>query len=61
MKDVALPARQSPLLAALFFRVADRSIAAEVLRRGGFSPVALADGSIAIGADQANGVALIFG
>ncbi len=26
-----------------------------------FSPVALKDGSFAIGADQANGVALVFG
>ena len=61
LKDVALPVRQGPLLAALFFRVADRAVAADVLGRSGFSPVALADGSFAIGADQANGVALVFG
>jgi len=61
LKDVVLPARHSPLLAALFFRVADRGAAAAVLRRGGFRPLRLADGSMAVGADQANGVALIFG
>ncbi|MSP98269.1 MAG: VOC family protein [Betaproteobacteria bacterium] len=61
LKDVPLQVRQSPLLAALFFRVADRATAANVLRRGGFSPISLADGSCAIGADQANGVALVFG
>lgn len=61
LKDVALPARQSPLLGALFFKVSDRATAAGVLRQGGFSPLPLADGSFAIGADQANGVALVFG
>lgn len=61
LKDVQLPVRQGPLLAALFFRVPDRAAAADVLRRGGFSPIPLADGAFAIGADQANGVALVFG
>ena len=61
LKEAALPGRPGPQLAALFFRVADRGAAANVLRRGGFKPVALADGSYAIGADEANGVALVFG
>lgn len=58
---VALPVRARPLVAALFLRVADRARAAIALRKGGFSPVALKDGSFAVGADQAHGVALIFG
>jgi catechol 2,3-dioxygenase-like lactoylglutathione lyase family enzyme len=61
LHGVALPARPRPLLAALFIRVVDRARAAQVLRKGGFDPVALADGSYAIGADQAHGVALVFG
>jgi hypothetical protein len=56
-----LPERTPPFVAALFIRVADRAHAAAVLRRGDFSPVKLNDGSYAVGADQANGVALIFG
>lgn len=61
LHDVALPLRRRPLVAALFIRVADRARAALALRKGGFSPVALADGSYAVGADQAHGVALVFG
>lgn len=61
LHGVALPARPRPLVAALFIRVADRARAAQVLRKGGFAPVALADGSCAIGADQAHGVTLVFG
>lgn len=61
LHGVALPVRPRPLVAALFIRVADRGRAAQALRRGGFEPVALADGSYAIGADQAHGVALVFG
>jgi len=61
LNGVALPVRARPLVAALFIRVADRSRAARALERGGFSPVAFADGSFAIGADQAHGVALVFG
>ena len=61
LKEAELPGRPGPQLAALFFRVADSGATANVLRRGGFKPVALADGSYAIGADEANGVALVFG
>lgn len=56
-----LPARARPAVAALFLRVADRARAASRLREGGFSPIVLRDGSLAIGADQAHGVALVFG
>jgi len=55
-----LPQRAPPMVAAVSLRVADRAGTAAALRRGGFSPFALPDGSIAIGADQAHGVALIF-
>ncbi len=61
LREAALPVRRGPLLAALFLRVADRGAAAGALRRGGFKPEMLADGSCAIGSDQANGVALVFG
>jgi catechol 2,3-dioxygenase-like lactoylglutathione lyase family enzyme len=61
LAGVQLPLRARPFVAALFIRVADRARAADAIRRGGFEPVALKDGSFAIGADQANGVALVFG
>ena len=61
LEGVNLPTLAPPFVAALFIRVADRAGAAAALRKGGFSPLALKDGSYAIGADQANGVALVFG
>jgi catechol 2,3-dioxygenase-like lactoylglutathione lyase family enzyme len=56
-----LPARARPFAAALFIRVIDRLAAAETLRRGGFTPVALKDGSYAVHAHEACGVTLVFG
>jgi len=61
LAGVQLPLRARPFVAALFIRVADRAGAAAAVRRGGLEPVALKDGSFAIGADQANGVAAVFG
>ena len=61
LAGVTPPARSQPVVAALFIRVADRSRAAAALARGGFKPVTLKDGSLAIGASEANGVALVFG
>ena len=61
LANTTLPRLAIPFIAALFIRVVDRARAAAVLRKNGFSPLALKDGSFAIGADQANGVALIFG
>lgn len=61
LQGVALPLRPRPFVAALFIHVEDRAGAADALRRGGFSPVALEDGSYAIGADEAHGVAVVFG
>lgn len=56
----SLTPRPAPALAALRLRVRDRGRADETLRRGGFAPRRLADGALAIGADQAHGVSLIF-
>ncbi len=61
LRGAALPPRPAPLVAALFIRVLDRARAAAALRRGGYAPVQLADGSCAVGADRAHGVALVFG
>jgi catechol 2,3-dioxygenase-like lactoylglutathione lyase family enzyme len=61
LDGAALPLRPRPLVGALFIRVADRGHAAQVLRKGGYSPVAMKDGSFAIGADEAHGVTLVFG
>jgi catechol 2,3-dioxygenase-like lactoylglutathione lyase family enzyme len=61
LDGVGLPVRARPLVGALFVRVADRARTARVLQRGGFEPVLLADGSLALHAAQANGVTLVFG
>jgi catechol 2,3-dioxygenase-like lactoylglutathione lyase family enzyme len=61
LPGVELPVRARPMVAALFLRVADRAAAAAVLRRSGAKPIALPDGSFAVGAGDAHGVALVFG
>jgi catechol 2,3-dioxygenase-like lactoylglutathione lyase family enzyme len=61
LHGVGLPLRARPLVAALFIRVADRARAAEVLRRNGLQPVPLADGSLAVNAGDAHGIAVVFG
>jgi len=61
LHGVGLPLRPRPLVAALFVRVADRARAAATLRKNGLQTVALADGSIAISAQDAHGVAVVFG
>ena len=61
LHGVGLPLRARPLVAALFVRVADRARAAEVLRRNGLQPVPLADGSLAVNAGDAHGIAVVFG
>jgi hypothetical protein len=53
--------RPYPAYAALFFRVPDRDRAEVALRKGGFDPQRMPDGSVALGADQAHGVAVLFG
>jgi catechol 2,3-dioxygenase-like lactoylglutathione lyase family enzyme len=61
LTGVELPLRPRPLVAALFLRVADRARAAQALRRSGMRPVAMKDGSFAVSAAEAHGVALVFG
>lgn len=61
LEGVGLPLRPRPLVAALFVRVAERAKAAAVLRRSGLQPVTLRDGSLAVSAEQAHGVAVVFG
>jgi hypothetical protein len=61
LHGVGLPLRPRPLVAALFVRVADRARAADVLRRNGVKPVPLTDGSLAVNAEDAHGVAVVFG
>ena len=61
LHGVGLPLRPRPLVAALFVRIADRASAAGVLRRNGLNPVALTDGSFAVSAQDAHGVAVVFG
>lgn len=57
---LALPSRPHPVAAALFLR-ADRDAAEAALRRGGFAPQRMPDGSVALDAGQAHGIALLFG
>jgi len=61
LDGVGLPLRARPLVAALFIRVADRARAAAVLRRNGLQPVPLADGSLAVSAQDAHGITIVFG
>jgi catechol 2,3-dioxygenase-like lactoylglutathione lyase family enzyme len=59
--DVWISARPAPLMAALFVRVADRAAAERALKAGDLEPARMPDGSVALGADVAHGVALVFG
>jgi hypothetical protein len=61
LHGAGLPPRPRPLVAALFVRVADRARAAATLRKNGLQAVALADGSFAVSAQDAHGVAVVFG
>ncbi|HLX79382.1 MAG TPA: VOC family protein [Burkholderiales bacterium] len=47
-------------VAAIRLRVGDKNAAADSLQRGGFSPIALKGGALAVGADQAHGILLVF-
>lgn len=61
LPGVWMTTKADPVPAVLFIHVSDRARAARVLREGGFHPVALPDGSAAVGAAEAHGVALVFG
>ena len=61
LHGVGLPLRARPLVAALFVRVADRARTAAILRKNGLQAAALADGSFAVSAQDAHGIAVVFG
>ncbi|MFH1604978.1 MAG: VOC family protein [Pseudomonadota bacterium] len=61
LPGVWISARHQPCIAALFIHVTDRDTAEEVLRAGGLHPARMPDGSVAVGATEAHGVALVFG
>jgi len=61
LREVVLPDRALPHAAALFIHVADRQQAYKTLRDGGFSPRRMADGAWAVDANDAHGVAVVFG
>ena len=61
LPGVWITSRPLPMIAALFIHVADRATAEAALRAGGLHPMRMPDGSIAVGAAEAHGVALVFG
>lgn len=61
LPGVWISARPAPSMAALFIRVLDRGQTERRLRGAGFHPARMPDGSIAIGAAEAHGVAMVFG
>jgi catechol 2,3-dioxygenase-like lactoylglutathione lyase family enzyme len=61
LPGVWISARHQPCMAALFIRVTDRDRAERSLRAGGLHPLRMPDGSVALGAAEAHGVAIIFG
>ncbi|MDB5803515.1 MAG: hypothetical protein JWN73_837 [Betaproteobacteria bacterium] len=61
LAGVDLPERAKPHLAAMFIRVRDRQATYATLRAGNFNPKRMGDGSYAIDAGDACGVALVFG
>ena len=61
LPGVWISARHQPCMAALFVHVRDRNVAERVLRAGGLHPTRVPDGSVALGATEAHGVAIIFG
>ena len=50
----------APAVAAIRIRVGDKKAASESLKRGGFSPVELKGGALAVAANQAHGILLVF-
>ena len=61
LPGVWISARHQPCMAALFIRVSDRDAAERTIRAGGLHPTRMPDGSVAVGAAEAHGVAIIFG
>ncbi len=61
LPGVWISARHQPFMAAMFVRVADRGAAERALHIGGLHPMRMPDGSVALGAEEAHGVAIVFG
>ena len=61
LPGVDLGSRASPRIAALFVRVTDRDATEAALKARGLKSARMPDGSVAIGADVAHGVAVVFG
>jgi len=61
LPGVWISARHQPCMAALFIRVTDRDTAEKTLCAGGLHPTRMPDGSVALGAAEAHGVAIVFG
>ena len=61
LPGIWISARHQPCMAALFIRVADRDTAERAMRNGGLHPMRMPDGSVALGAAEAHGVAIVFG
>jgi hypothetical protein len=61
LPGVWISARHQPYMAALFIHVKDRDAAEKTLRAGGLHPMRMPDGSVALGAAEAHGVAIVFG
>jgi len=61
LPGVWISARHQPFMAALFIRVGDRDTAERTLIAGGLHPTRMPDGSVAVGAAEAHGVAIVFG
>jgi len=58
---VAYAQAEGSAAAAIRLRVDDKRVAADILQRGGFSPIALNGGALAVGAGQTHGILLVFG
>jgi len=61
LPGVWISARHQPCMTALFIRVTDRDAAERTLRAGGLHPTRMPDGSVAVGAAEAHGAAIVFG
>lgn len=61
LPGVWISGRPEPAAVALFIHVADRELAEQALLRGGFECRRMPDGSVAVGATEAHGVAMVFG
>ena len=57
---VAYANAHASAVAAIRLRVYDKEAAADSLKRGGYSPVRLKGGVLAVGADQTHGILLVF-